>query len=76
MRIIRLSAIRLALTTDPAGSTGTVTTNEQPTFTPLGPGLYAKLEESQLPARELGLQLHSVEVGSVDEYESSIQRSS
>jgi putative tryptophan/tyrosine transport system substrate-binding protein len=30
-------------------------------------------KESQLPARELGLQLHSVEVSSVDEYESAFK---
>ena len=42
-------------------------------WNPRDPGSALNWKESQLPARELGLQLHSVEVGSVDEYESSFK---
>ena len=36
---------------------------------PQGPGSAQQWKESQLPARELGLQLHSMEVSSADKYE-------
>ena len=42
-------------------------------WNPRDPGSTLNWKESQLPARELGLQLHSVEVGSVGEYESSFK---
>ena len=37
------------------------------------PGSTAQWEESQFPARELGLQLHSMEVSSADKYESAFK---
>ena len=36
---------------------------------PQNPGNAQQWKESQLPARELGLQLHSMEVSSPDKYE-------
>jgi putative ABC transport system substrate-binding protein len=41
---------------------------------PQNPGSTPQWKESELAARELGLQLHSMEVSSVDKYE-SVQRS-
>jgi putative tryptophan/tyrosine transport system substrate-binding protein len=38
-------------------------------WNPQDPGPAQQWKESQLPARELGLQLHSMEVSSADEYE-------
>jgi putative ABC transport system substrate-binding protein len=40
---------------------------------PKAPGSAPQWEESQLPARELGLQLHSMEVSSVDKYENAFK---
>ena len=40
------------------------------------PGSTQQWKESQLAARELGLQLHSMEVSNADKYESAIQRGS
>ncbi len=37
------------------------------------PGAGQKWKESQLPARELGLQLHSMEVSSADKYEAAFK---
>jgi putative tryptophan/tyrosine transport system substrate-binding protein len=42
-------------------------------WNPQDPGSTLNWKESQLPGRELGLQLHSVEVSSVDEYESAVK---
>jgi putative ABC transport system substrate-binding protein len=42
-------------------------------WNPRDQGSTLNWKESQLPARELGLQLHSVEVGSVDKYESAFK---
>ena len=42
-------------------------------WNPQDPGSRLNWKESQLPARELGLQLHSVEVSSVDEYENAFK---
>jgi putative tryptophan/tyrosine transport system substrate-binding protein len=42
-------------------------------WNPRDPGSTLNWKESQLPARELGLQLHSLEVGSVDEYENTFK---
>jgi putative tryptophan/tyrosine transport system substrate-binding protein len=42
-------------------------------WNPQDPGSALNWKESQLPGRELGLQLHSVEVSSVDEYESAFK---
>jgi len=42
-------------------------------WNPRDPGSTLNWKESQLPGRELGLQLHSVEVGSVDEYENAFK---
>jgi putative ABC transport system substrate-binding protein len=43
-------------------------------WNPRDPGSTLNWKESQLPGRELGLQLHSVEVGSVDEYEGAFRK--
>ncbi len=40
---------------------------------PQNPGSAQQWKESQLPARELGLQLHSMEVSSADEFESAFK---
>ena len=40
---------------------------------PQAPGSAPQWKESQLPARELGLQLHSMEVSSVDKYENAFK---
>jgi putative ABC transport system substrate-binding protein len=40
---------------------------------PQAPGSAPQWKESQLPARELGLQLHSMEVSSADKYESAFK---
>ena len=40
---------------------------------PQDPGSAQQWKESQLPARELGLQLHSMEVSSADKYESAFK---
>jgi putative tryptophan/tyrosine transport system substrate-binding protein len=40
---------------------------------PQAPGSTPQWKESQLPARELGLQLHSMEVSSVDKYEDAFK---
>ena len=40
---------------------------------PKAPGSIPQWEESQTPARELGLQLYSMEVSSVDKYESAFK---
>jgi putative ABC transport system substrate-binding protein len=40
---------------------------------PNAPGSAPQWEESQLPARELGLQLHSMQVSSVDRYENAFK---
>ena len=42
-------------------------------WNPRDSGSTLNWKESQLPARELGLQLHSVGVGSVDEYENAFK---
>ena len=42
-------------------------------WNPQNPGNAQQWKESQLPARELGLQLHSMEVSSADKYEGSFQ---
>jgi putative ABC transport system substrate-binding protein len=42
-------------------------------WNPQDSGSRLNWKESQLPARELGLQLHSVEVSSVDEYENAFK---
>ena len=41
---------------------------------PQNPGSAQQWKESQLPARELGLQLHSMEVSSADKYRGCVQR--
>ena len=43
---------------------------------PQAPGSVPQWQESQLRARELGLQLHSMEVSSVDAYEAAFSRAS
>ena len=40
---------------------------------PRNPGSLLQWKESQLPARELGLQLHSMEVSSADKYEGAFK---
>ena len=40
---------------------------------PQNPGSAQQWKESQLPARELGLQLHSIEVSSADKFESAFK---
>jgi putative ABC transport system substrate-binding protein len=40
---------------------------------PQNPGSAQQWKESQLPARELGLQLHSIEVSSVDKFEAAFR---
>jgi ABC-type uncharacterized transport system substrate-binding protein len=40
---------------------------------PQAPGSVPQWQDSQLPARELGLQLHSMEVSSVDKYEDAFK---
>ena len=40
---------------------------------PQNPGSAQQWKESQLPARELGLQLHSIEVSSVDKFEAAFK---
>jgi putative ABC transport system substrate-binding protein len=40
---------------------------------PQNPGAAQQWKESQLPARELGLQLHSMEVSSADKYENAFR---
>ena len=40
---------------------------------PQDPGSAQQWKESQLPARELGLQLHSMEVSSADKFESAFK---
>ena len=40
---------------------------------PKNPGSTEEWKESQLPARELGLQLHSMEVASADKFEDAFQ---
>src|SRR6266498_683895 len=42
-------------------------------WNPKEPGNAQQWKESQLPARELGLQLHSMEVSSADKYESAFK---
>jgi putative tryptophan/tyrosine transport system substrate-binding protein len=42
-------------------------------WNPQNPGNAQQWKESQLPARELGLQLHSMEVNSADKYESAFK---
>jgi putative tryptophan/tyrosine transport system substrate-binding protein len=42
-------------------------------WNPQNPGSVPQWQESQLPARELGLQLHSMEVSSADKYESAFK---
>jgi putative ABC transport system substrate-binding protein len=42
-------------------------------WNPQNPGSALNWKESQLPARELGLQLHSIEVSSYDRYESAFK---
>jgi putative tryptophan/tyrosine transport system substrate-binding protein len=42
-------------------------------WNPRDAGSALNWKESQLPARELGLQLHSVEISSVDEYENAFK---
>lgn len=42
-------------------------------WNPQEPGSAQQWKESQLPARELGLQLHSMEVSSADKYESAFK---
>ena len=42
-------------------------------WNPQNPGSTQQWKESQLPARELGLQLHSMEVSSADKYESAFK---
>jgi putative tryptophan/tyrosine transport system substrate-binding protein len=41
---------------------------------PQAPGSTQQWKESQLPARELGLQLHSMEVSSADKYENAFKQ--
>jgi len=41
---------------------------------PHSPGSAQQWKESQLPARELGLQLHSIEVSGADKYESAFKK--
>ena len=41
---------------------------------PQNPGSAQQWKESQLPARELGLQLHSIEVSSADKFEAAFKR--
>ena len=40
---------------------------------PQAPGSTPQWQESQLPARELGLELYSMEVSSVDKYEAAFK---
>ena len=40
---------------------------------PQNPGSAQKWKESQLPARELGLQLHSMEIGDANVFESAFK---
>ena len=40
---------------------------------PQAPGSIPQWKESQLPARELGLELYSMEVSSVDKYEAAFK---
>ncbi len=40
---------------------------------PQNPGSAQQWKESQLPARELGLQLHSIEVSSADKFEAAFK---
>jgi putative ABC transport system substrate-binding protein len=42
-------------------------------WNPQNPGNAQQWKENQLPARELGLQLHSMEVSSADKYESAFK---
>ena len=42
-------------------------------WNPQEPGSVQQWKESQLPARELGLQLHSMEVSSADRYEGAFK---
>jgi putative ABC transport system substrate-binding protein len=42
-------------------------------WNPQNPGNAQQWKESQLPARELGLQLHSMEVSSADKYEGAFK---
>ena len=42
-------------------------------WNPQDPGSAQQWKESQLPARELGLQLHSMEVSSADKFESAFK---
>ena len=42
-------------------------------WNPQNPGSAQPWKESQLPARELGLQLHSMEVSSADKYEAAFK---
>jgi putative ABC transport system substrate-binding protein len=42
-------------------------------WNPQNPGSVQQWKESQLPGRDLGLQLHSMEVSSADRYESAFQ---
>ena len=42
-------------------------------WNPQNPGSAQEWKESQLPARDLGLQLHSMEVSSADKYESAFK---
>ena len=42
-------------------------------WNPQDPGSAQQWKESQLPARELGLQLHSMEVSSADKYEGAFK---
>jgi putative ABC transport system substrate-binding protein len=42
-------------------------------WNPRNPGSEQQWKESQLPAREFGLQLHSMEVSSADQYESAFK---
>ena len=42
-------------------------------WNPRDPGSAQQWKESQLAARELGLQLHSMEVSSADKYESAFK---
>jgi putative ABC transport system substrate-binding protein len=42
-------------------------------WNPQNPGTAQQWKESQLPARELGLQLHSMEVSSADKYEGAFK---
>ena len=46
---------------------------EECLWDPQNPGNAQQWKESQLPARELGLQLHSMEVSSADKYEGAFK---